>query len=91
MVRPEIRYLVDIFMLIIFIVCAVTGFILWSFFPSFSGTGLFVRFLGADKRFWITIHDYSSAILVVVIVIHFVINFNWIIQITKKILGRAQT
>ena len=91
MVRVETRYMVDMIMLIVFIICAVTGFILWYAFPSGSGRGQWSTFLGVDKYEWITIHDYSSLVLTVTIIIHFVINFNWIIRMTKKIFIRGQT
>ena len=90
MVSVETRYIVDVTMLIVFVICAVTGFVLWYAFPSGSGGGWSV-FLGLAKHDWITIHDYSSLILTVTIVIHFVINFNWLIQVTKRIFRRAQT
>ena len=91
MVRVETRYFVDISMLIAFIICAFTGFILWYAFPSGSRGGRWSVFLWLAKHDWITIHDYSSLVLTVTIIIHFVLNFNWIIRMTKKIIGRVQT
>ena len=82
MVRVEIRYMVDIFMLVVFVVCAATGFILWYAFPSGSGGG------SARVR---VIHDYSSLALTVAIIIHFLVNFNWIISVTKRIFKRSKT
>lgn len=90
MVRVETRYMVDMIMLIVFIICAVTGFILWYAFPSGFGGGQWSIYLGVAKHEWITIHDYSSIVLTVTIIIHFVVNFNWIAQMTKKILIRGQ-
>jgi cytochrome b subunit of formate dehydrogenase len=87
LVRVEIKYLVDIIMLIAFILCAVTGFILWFVFPSGSRPGQWTTFLGVAKHDWIIIHDYSSLALTVAIIAHFVINFKWILQVTKKLLG----
>ena len=79
-------------MLIIFIICAVTGFVLWFALPNGSGGRGFGEgqlFLGVARHSWITIHDYSSILLTLSIAIHFIVNFNWIIQMTKKILARA--
>ncbi len=89
MVCVKTRYLVDVTMLIVFIICAVTGFVLWYAFPSGSGGRQWNFFLGVAKHDWTTIHDYSSLVLTVTIIIHFMINFNWLIQVTKKILGLA--
>jgi cytochrome b subunit of formate dehydrogenase len=89
MVRMETRYLVDVTMLTAFLICAVTGFILWYAFPSGSGGGQWNVFLGVAKHDWTTIHDYSSLVLTVTILIHFMINLNWLIQVTKKILRLA--
>jgi cytochrome b subunit of formate dehydrogenase len=91
MVRVETRYVLDVTMLISFIICAVTGFILWYAFPSGSGGGQWTVVLGVAKHDWIAIHDYSSLGLSVTIVIHFMINFNWMVQITKKVFRRGQS
>ena len=82
MVKLEIRYFIDIFMLIIFIICAITGFVLWFALPSGSGGRGFsegLSFLGVARHSWTTIHDYSSILFTLSISLHFVINFSWII------------
>ena len=90
MVRAETRYFVDIAMLFVFIICAVTGFILWYAFPSGSGGGQWSIFLGLAKHDWIKIHDYSSLVLTATIIIHLVINLKWMTRITKKFLGKVR-
>ena len=87
MVRTEIRYVVDMTMLIVFIISAITGFVLWYEFPSGSGRGQSM-FLSLSKHDWIRIHDYSNVILTAMIIIHFVINVNWIIKTTKNLFGK---
>lgn len=94
MVRVEIRYLVDMCMLVVFILCAMTGFVLWYAFPSGSGggpgNGQGAVFLGVLKHDWILLHDASSLALTGTILIHTVINLPWILHMTKKLFGGAQ-
>jgi hypothetical protein len=80
MIRPEIRYLIDIVSLVTFIINAFSGYILWFVLPP----GTF-RFLGVDRYDWRIIHDHSSLVFTAAIVLHFVINSNWIIRMTKRI------
>ena len=80
MVKAELRYLVDMASLTTFIINAISGYILWFILPP----GGF-RFLGIDRFDWKTIHDYSGLIFTIAIIIHFIVNIKWIIQMTKKI------
>jgi len=89
MVKAETRYWVDLISLLTFIVNAISGYILWLVLPrgggGWRGGGERI-FLGLIRNNWIAIYDWSSLIFTIAITIHFMINFTWVVQMTKKIL-----
>ncbi len=71
-----IKLWVDIVMFVDFIILAFSGFVLKFILPRGSGK------LGSDFFFlreeWLMIHDWTSLILVVLLVIHLILNWIWI-------------
>jgi hypothetical protein len=70
------NYLVDILSLKAFMISAISGFILHFMNPK--NTILFARHI------WYGIHLWSSIIFIILMIIHFVQHFNWIIVMTKN-------
>lgn len=80
MVRVEIRYSINLILLVTFAVSAVSGYILWFILPP----GKF-SFLGVTRRDWIVVHMWSSLIFTFSLIAHLVINMGWMVKVTKKL------
>ena len=69
-----------------FLALAISGFVLWFVVPRGSGK------LGASFIFlretWLSIHDVTSVIVVVLILIHLILNWAWIKSVTKSTLTK---
>jgi len=83
MEKPKIKFLVDILLFIDFIIISVSGFVLFKILPRGSGkiskSFLFLR------ETWILIHDWTALILVILVIVHLVLNINFIKYMIKNI------
>lgn len=71
------KVIVDILMFIDFLILTVSGFVLWKFLPSFSGSGK--KSFIFDRINWILIHDWAALIIVILVVIHLILNWRLIV------------
>lgn len=83
--RIFLKYLIDLGMLATFLLCFITGII------KFPG---FLRFIGATRhvlpmRDLTLIHDWSGVALGLLVLAHLVLNFRWILQMTRQVTGRS--
>jgi hypothetical protein len=83
--RVVLKYLIDLGMVVTFILCFITGII------KFPG---FLRFIGATRhvlpmRNLTLIHDWSGVVLGLLVLAHLVLNFSWIIAMTKQLVRRS--
>jgi hypothetical protein len=83
------NYVLFVLLLLCGFVQAVSGFLLWLIIPGGH------RGMGAGRiwqiteilwsRFtWIEIHDWVAVALVVLVIIHIILHWKWIIFMTKK-------
>ena len=78
----KLKYIVDMFMFLVFLIVALSGFILWLILPKGSGNSLF---LILTRNEWIFVHNWSSVIFILLLLIHLILNWNWIILVTKSL------
>jgi hypothetical protein len=77
MMKNTVKYVVDVVMGISFLICFLTGLMKWPnkafghMIPPGSVSAL---------------HDYSGIVLGIIIVVHVLLNWSWITQITRKML-----
>jgi len=81
------NYLIALVMALLALVQAVSGFVLWLVLPRGGGsTGV----KSADSTFiwsrdsWIDLHDWAAVALVVIVVIHIILHWSWIVRMTKS-------
>ena len=67
------KFIIDILMFLDFLAVAISGFVLWLV-PKGSGKGV-----------WLFIHDYSSVLLIILLLIHLILNWNWIKAMFKNL------
>ncbi|MBN2238268.1 MAG: DUF4405 domain-containing protein [Dehalococcoidales bacterium] len=77
---------------------AVTGFVLWIGYPeSGSGAGKLyggignIEVLGLAKHTWIDIHDWVAVALTLMVVLHIIVHWKWILRVARNIIDTRQT
>jgi hypothetical protein len=65
---------------------AISGFILWFALPSGGGRrNLALTYWGLTRHSWIDIHDWVAIALVVIVAIHLIIHWKWVMCITRNL------
>jgi len=76
MEKAKVKFVVDLLMFLDFLVLAISGFVLWLVLKhngfTFRESFIFPRWQ------WLTIHDWTAVILVVLILVHLILNWIWI-------------
>ena len=85
MEKSVINYIIDFLMTISFIVTAITGLVIFFFLPSGVKQGSYQAFLGILKGNWSVIHDWGGIIFILLVFIHFISHWNWVVCMTKNI------
>lgn len=88
MEKVKLNYLVDLLMGIFFLVVAVSGVILFFFLPSGVRRGGYQEFLGIERHTLVSLHNWCGLILIILIAVHFVLHWRWILEMTKKYFKR---
>ncbi len=67
----------------------ISGFVLWLALPSHAGRrGLESSYWGLTRQTWIGIHDWVAIALVVVVIIHLILHWKWVLRIIKQIFAQ---
>jgi len=85
--RLKINYIIDFLALVCFFVSSFTGLIIFIFLPSGIRRGGFQEFMGITKEIWNFFHIWSSILFIVLVVIHLILHWDWIVSMTKNIFG----
>lgn len=75
--KAKLNYIIDILIGISFLIVLITGIIK---FPTLS--------LISKKSYISFIHDWSGVIMAVLVFIHLILHWNWIVVVTKNIFKR---
>jgi hypothetical protein len=68
---------------------AVSGFVLWFALPSGGGRrGLETAYLGLTRYTWTEIHDWVAIALTVIVLIHLLIHWKWVLRMTRHIFSQ---
>jgi len=76
------NYLIALVMALLALVQAVSGFVLWLVLPQ-GGRGDGGTFLWSRDA-WLTIHNRAAIALTVIVVIHIILHWSWIVRTTKS-------
>ena len=76
MEKTKTKFGVDTLMFLDFLVLAISGFVLWFGIPR-NGSS-FTQKLIFSRWEWLKIHDWTSIILVILILVHLLLNWTWI-------------
>ncbi len=85
------NYILFIIMFLLALFQAVSGFLMWLVIPGGGGGyqgGRGAELTGADflwpRHTWIDLHDWTAVALVVMVIVHLILHWKWIIYTTKK-------
>lgn len=83
--RIKLNYSVDLILTVLFIVVAVTGFVMYLVIPSGVQHGRYQEYMGITKATWTLIHNRSAILMTLFTGIHLALHRKWIRCATKII------
>ena len=93
--KAKINYIVDIVIGAGFLLSAVSGLVL--FFAGSSGGYQGGRnphyagvVAGMSRDAWKSLHDYSSIVMIVGVLGHFILHWNWLVCMTRNLFRRRR-
>jgi len=85
------NYIVFGTLLILGLIEAVSGFVLWFALPGGGGWhggrfggGVESTFLSLSRHTWLDMHDWVAIIIIAVVIIHLILHWKWIVHSTKR-------
>jgi cytochrome b subunit of formate dehydrogenase len=72
-------------MFVSFIITALSGLIIKFFMPSGIRQGRLQEFMGIQKGAWSEAHDFFGILLIILVLVHFILHWDWIVCMTKNI------
>jgi hypothetical protein len=88
MIKNKIKYFVDVGLLISFLIMTVTGLI--KFGKLLRAVGINLEYSELPMGTISTWHDWSGAVLVLLVLVHLILNFDWIIATTKSFFEKKE-
>ncbi|HUV55624.1 MAG TPA: DUF4405 domain-containing protein [Dehalococcoidales bacterium] len=92
------NFILAITLILLSLVEVISGFVLWLAFPK-CGAGAGRDWQGGDggtltfgtipRDTWIDIHDWAAVALLVVVIIHVILHWQWIVHMSKSLVKRA--
>ncbi|OPY22719.1 MAG: hypothetical protein A4E23_00688 [Methanomethylovorans sp. PtaU1.Bin073] len=86
--RMKLNYSVDVILTVLFLIIAVTGFVMLFVIPSGVPRGRYQEYLGITKATWTLIHNRSAIMMTVFTGIHLALHKGWIYCATKSIFNK---
>jgi len=83
--KNKLNYTIDFLLSVSFIVLAVSGLAIFFFLPSGVRQGGFQEFFGIEKNVWTDVHNWSGIIFILLILLHFILHWQWVVCMTKNI------
>lgn len=89
--RMKLNYSIDIILTVLFLIIAITGFVMLFAIPSGVPRGRYQEYLGITKATWTLIHNRSAIMMTVFTGIHLVLHKHWIYCATKSIFKKQDS
>jgi hypothetical protein len=83
--RNKINYTVDMLALVTFVITAISGLAIYFFMPEGVRRGGFQEFMGITKNTWVSVHDVVGIIFILLVLLHFILHWQWLVSMTKSI------
>ena len=82
------NYVLFVLLFLLGLFQAVSGFIMWLAVPHVGGgskgAGSTATFWSLTRDNWIDLHDWVAVALLVVVIIHIILHWKWIVYMTKS-------
>jgi hypothetical protein len=88
-------YIAAVVLFILLLFESFSGFVIWLFLPRGAGdynymkAGVGRTFWGLQRNIWLDLHGWVAVVILAIILIHIILNWNWVIAISKNILQGA--
>lgn len=85
------KFIVALALFTLFILDCFSGFVIWLILPRGSLdyfhmiNGIGRTFWGLQRNTWIDIHAWLAITIISIVIIHLILNWKWVIAISKKI------
>ena len=89
--KAQLNYIIDMVMIIFFVIIAITGLVSFFFLPEGVRQGGYQEFLGIIKKDWNNIHNYFGIALIIIMLIHLGLHWNWILCMTENIFTKKKS
>lgn len=89
MKKTDVNYIVDVILTIVLAIVGISGVILYLFFESGIRRGGYQTFLGITKHTWSFYHEYLGLFMVILMILHLLLHFNWMVCMTKKLFKKT--
>ncbi len=83
--KNKLNFLVDFLAFVAFLLVAKTGLIIFFFLPGGVRQGRYQEFWGITKATYSTIHDWAGIALIVLVIIHLILHWRWIVCNFKNV------
>jgi hypothetical protein len=85
------NYVLFVIMFLLALFQAISGLLMWLVIPQGGyqggrGTVADATFIW-ERHTWIDLHDWTAVALLVMVIIHLILHWKWIVYMTKKSLG----
>jgi len=89
------QFIASVALFILFVADCFSGFVIWLILPRgtldyyymLSGAGR--TFWGLQRNVWVDIHTWLATLIVAIVIIHIILNWRWVVDISKKISNRV--
>jgi hypothetical protein len=88
--RMKLNYSIDAILTILFLLVAVTGFVMYLVIPSGVPKGRYQEYMGMTKATWTLIHNRSAIMMTFFSGIHLILHQKWICCATKNIFKKEE-
>tara|TARA_Y100000034_G_scaffold75166_1_gene90292 strand:+ start:5130 stop:5453 length:324 start_codon:yes stop_codon:yes gene_type:complete len=82
MEKNTIKYILDVILGIVFLIVVFTGIFKFSGFREFLGITLSYNDPPMPLISWF--HDWSGIVMAVIVLVHLILNWDWIVSMTKS-------
>jgi len=80
--KIKLNYWIDIGLALSFLICFITGLIKWPKLIKIIGVSAYKVLPKSNIS---TLHDVSGLIMGILVIIHLVLHWKWIVSVTKSI------
>jgi len=84
--RLTYNILLDAIIAMSFLICAISG----VYFMFFAESGPSSKVILFSKSAWDLIHTWSGVIMTITAILHFVLHWKWVTNITKKMFAQPK-